>query len=205
MPRRKPTVYLAGPEVFLADAEAVGEAKKAICAQHGLTGLFPLDNELALGGMAPYDAGLAISAANEALMRKANAVIANITPFRGPGMDPGTAFEIGFMRALGKPVFCYTASDLLHAERAARWAGAAVRERKGEGLEDGDGLLIENFGMVENLMIDGAVEASGGVIITPDSAADPQPDLRDMQLFEAAVKAVAKALGTGAAATSKDG
>lgn len=138
-------------------------------------------------------------------MRKANAVIANITPFRGPGMDPGTAFEIGFMRALGKPVFCYTASDLLHAERAARWAGAAVRERKGEGLEDGDGLLIENFGMVENLMIDGAVEASGGVIITPDSAADPQPDLRDMQLFEAAVKAVAKALGTGAAATSKDG
>lgn len=109
------------------------------------------------------------------------------------------------MRALGKPVFCYTASDLLHAERAARWAGAAVRERKGEGLEDGDGLLIENFGMVENLMIDGAVEASGGVIITPDSAADPQPDLRDMQLFEAAVKAVAKALGTGAAATSKDG
>lgn len=83
MPRRKPTVYLAGPEVFLADAEAVGEAKKAICAQHGLTGLFPLDNELALGGMAPYDAGLAISAANEALMRKANAVIAQHHPIPG--------------------------------------------------------------------------------------------------------------------------
>lgn len=194
MTRRKPTVYLAGPEVFLADAMAVGEAKKAICTRHGLTGLFPLDNELDLGGLDAREAGLAISAANETLMRKADAVIANITPFRGPGMDPGTAFEVGFMRALGRPVFCYTASDLLHAERAVRWAGAAVRERKGEGLEDGDGLLIENFGMVENLMIDGAVDASGGTIITPDTAADPSVDPRDLHLFEACVREVARAL-----------
>jgi nucleoside 2-deoxyribosyltransferase len=190
MTRRK-TVYLAGPEVFLADAAAVGEAKKAICARHGLMGLFPLDNALDLGGLDPREAGLAISAANEDLMRSADLIIANITPFRGPGMDPGTAFEIGFMRALGKPVFCYTASDLLHAERAARWAGAAARERKGEGVEDGDGLLIENFGMVENLMIDGAVDASGGAVITPDNAADPNPDMRDLHLFEDCVRTAA--------------
>lgn len=195
MRHRKPTVYLAGPEVFLADAAAVGEAKKAICARYGLAGLFPLDNELYLGGMEPHAAGIAISKANEALMRKADLVIANITPFRGPGMDPGTAFEIGFMRALGKPVFCYTASDLLHAERAARWAGAAVRERKGEGLEDADGLLIENFGMVENLMIDGAVEASGGTIVIPDIAADPQLDYRDLRLFETCVRNAAAHMG----------
>ena len=29
--------YLAGPEVFLPDAVAIGEAKKAICAEHGLS------------------------------------------------------------------------------------------------------------------------------------------------------------------------
>ncbi|EKV32457.1 putative Nucleoside 2-deoxyribosyltransferase [Caenispirillum salinarum AK4] len=203
MPRRK-TVYLAGPEVFLSDAVAVGEAKKAICARHGLTGLFPLDNELDLGGLDPQDAGRAISAANEALMRRADLIIANITPFRGPGMDPGTAFEIGFMRALGRPVFCYTASDLLHAERAVRWAGPAVQERKGEGLEDGDGLLIESFGMVENLMIDGAVEASGGIIVTPETAADPQLDLRDLTLFEACVRTAAAHVGAKASHGVRD-
>lgn len=189
----KPRIYLAGPEVFLRDAVAIGAAKKAVCVRHGLAGCFPLDNALDLGAMSPREAGLAISAANEALMRTCDAVIANITPFRGPGMDPGTAFEIGFMRALGRPLFCYTASDLLHAERAARWAGAAVRERPGEGVEDADGLLIENFGMVENLMIDGAVEAAGGCIVVPDSA-DPQPDFRDLTAFETCVKAAAAVL-----------
>ncbi|GAA0584861.1 nucleoside 2-deoxyribosyltransferase [Caenispirillum bisanense] len=188
-----PRVYLAGPEVFLADAVALGEAKKALCARHGFTGCFPLDNDLDLGALAPQDAGLAISRANEALMRRCDLIIANITPFRGPGMDPGTAFEIGFMRALGRPLFCYTASDLLHAERAARWAGAAARVRPGVGVEDVDGLLIENFGMVENLMVDGAVLDSGGCIMVPDSA-EPQPDYHDLSGFEACLEAAAARL-----------
>lgn len=192
----RPRIYLAGPEVFLADAVALGEAKKALCARHGFTGCFPLDNELDLGALSPREAGLAISRANEALMRRCDLIIANITPFRGPGMDPGTAFEIGFMRALNRPVFCYTASDLLHAERAARWAGGAVRERPGAGVEDADGLLIENFGMVENLMIDGAVADSGGCIIVPDSA-EPQPDHHDLGGFENCLKAAAAVLRHG--------
>lgn len=186
----KPHVYLAGPEVFLHDAVEIGAAKKAICARHGLIGLFPLDNALDLSALESRAAGLAISQANEDLMRRADLVIANITPFRGPGMDPGTAFEIGFMRARGKRVYCYTASDLLHAERAARWAGPTARERRGEGIEDADGLLIENFGMVENLMIDGAVDSSGGVIVMPGSAG-PGLDLRDLTAFEQCVKAAA--------------
>jgi nucleoside 2-deoxyribosyltransferase len=36
-------VYLAGPEVFLADRDAIAAAKKAICAQHGMIGVFPTD------------------------------------------------------------------------------------------------------------------------------------------------------------------
>lgn len=191
MPR--PHVYLAGPEVFLRDAAAIGEAKKAICARHGLTGLFPLDTALEIGGMEPRRAGLAISQANEDLMHRADLIIANITPFRGPGMDPGTAFEIGFMRARGRPIFCYTTSDLLHAERAARWAGPTARERRGEGIEDADGLLIENFGMVENLMIDGAVEYSGGEIVLPPAGGSDR-GLRDLSAFESCVKAAAASL-----------
>lgn len=189
----QPHAYLAGPEVFHSDARAIGEAKCAICARHGLIGLYPLDAELDIGALPPRSAGLAISQANEDLMRRSDLIIANITPFRGPGMDPGTAFEIGFMRARGRRVFCYTTSDLPGAERAMRWAGAATRERRGEGVEDADGLLIENFGMVENLMIDGAVESSGGVIIQPGPGGS-EATLRDLSLFEACVQAAAAAL-----------
>jgi len=41
-------VYLAGPDVFLPDAVEVGQRKAAICARHGLTGLYPLDNAVDL-------------------------------------------------------------------------------------------------------------------------------------------------------------
>ena len=35
-------------------------------------------------------------------------VIANMTPFRGPSMDVGTAVELGYSFARGLPVFGYT-------------------------------------------------------------------------------------------------
>ena len=44
-----PRVYLAGPEVFLPDGAAVGDAKRALCAAAGLVGVFPLDAEAGLG------------------------------------------------------------------------------------------------------------------------------------------------------------
>ena len=37
-------IYLAGPDVFLPDAIEIGRRKADICARHGLTGLYPLDN-----------------------------------------------------------------------------------------------------------------------------------------------------------------
>ncbi|MCT0975824.1 nucleoside 2-deoxyribosyltransferase, partial [Pseudomonas aeruginosa] len=39
-------LYLAGPDVFRADAVAHGEALKALCARYGFEGLYPLDNAL---------------------------------------------------------------------------------------------------------------------------------------------------------------
>ena len=38
-------VYLAGPEVFLANAREIGARKRAICERHGLIGVFPADEE----------------------------------------------------------------------------------------------------------------------------------------------------------------
>ena len=41
-------IYLAGPDVFLPDAVEIGRRKAAICARHGLSGLYPLDNAIDL-------------------------------------------------------------------------------------------------------------------------------------------------------------
>ena len=98
-------VYLAGPEVFLADAAAMAKAKKAICAAHGLTGIFPTDEHGHAPGEDPE--WLRLYRGNEAHLRGCDALIANLTPFRGPSADPGTVYELGFMRALGRPVFGY--------------------------------------------------------------------------------------------------
>src|SRR6056297_3837533 len=98
----RPVVYLAGPDVFLPDAREIGEAKRQICENLGLVGLFPLDNEIDIAGLPAVEQARRISLANEALMHHADAAIANLTPFRGASMDAGTAYEIGFIRALGR-------------------------------------------------------------------------------------------------------
>ena len=75
-------IYLAGPDVFLPDAVDIGRHKVELCARHGLLGLYPLDNAI---DIAAQDASLQIFRRNEAMMNEASAIIANLTPFRGPG------------------------------------------------------------------------------------------------------------------------
>ena len=58
-------IYLAGPDVFLPDALDIGRRKAAICARHGVSGLYPLDNTVDL---AAGDASLTIFKGNEAMM-----------------------------------------------------------------------------------------------------------------------------------------
>src|SRR5437763_51598 len=90
---RAPRIYLAGPDVFLPDATEAGERKKAICAELGLEGVFPLDAEIGAEDGERRELALRISAANEGLIRSCQAVVANMTPFRGPSADVGTAYE----------------------------------------------------------------------------------------------------------------
>jgi nucleoside 2-deoxyribosyltransferase len=101
-------IYLAGPEVFLANAHEVGERKRAICVRYGLVGVFPANEEAACDPLLSLpERGLAISRAMEHLMQGCDAMIVNLTPFRGPSADVGSAYEMGFMRALGRPIFRY--------------------------------------------------------------------------------------------------
>lgn len=105
-------VYLAGPEVFLSDAREIGARKCAICRQHSLIGVFPTDEDDAYDpALAPTEQGLAISRAMERLIQGCDAMIVNLTPFRGPSTDVGSAYEMGFMRALGRPIFAYSNDD----------------------------------------------------------------------------------------------
>src|SRR3954470_11649109 len=87
-------VYLAGPDVFLPDAVGVGRLKVNLCERYGLAGLFPLDNEIHI---AVGDASLQIYRGNLSMMDEADAIVANLTPFRGPSADAGTVFELGYM------------------------------------------------------------------------------------------------------------
>jgi len=172
-------IYLAGPEVFLPDATAVGAAKVALCARHGFAGLFPLDAALELSDLTKPEQASRISAANEGLMRGCDALIANLTPFRGVSMDAGTAFEVGFMRSLGRPVLGYTNIVAGYRERAEQYRRAAAR------LSDADApdIEIEDFDCAENLMIEAAIVASGGSVVR--RAVDPGLEMRDLSGLEA--------------------
>lgn len=169
-------IYLAGPDVFLPDAEAILEAKCDLCTKSGFEGVSPLDGPAA-------DSAMAIFAKCEAAMDRADAVLANMTPFRGPGMDAGTAYEVGYMRARGKPVFGYSNAPGAYAARIPdAQLGPAGR------LVDGDGVSVEDFGLPENLMPVGAAAAFSQGVATPRTA--PADPYRDLAAFVQALRAI---------------
>src|SRR5271168_1168241 len=115
----RPSVYLAGPMVFLPDPASMFDRMKTICGEHGLTGLAPLDNQTGLEGL-PTGPDLIerIVRADIALMRSVDAGVFCVDGFRrGPEMDAGTAFEIGYMAALGKPLAGWTTDPRSYPRR----------------------------------------------------------------------------------------
>ena len=130
-------VYLAGPDVFYPDANDRAQTLKDICAKFQLQGVFPLDAGLDLEAIPePVKKGVAIYDANLDLIDSCDAVLANMTPFRGPSMDIGTGFEMGYAEGQKKPVYAYSDDMSLYETRCPD-----------------DGLLIESFDMVDNLMV----------------------------------------------------
>jgi len=189
-------VYLAGPDVFLPNPLARGAALKAVCARHGLTGVFPMD---ALDREPQEWAGLPephrIALRNEAHIRGADALIANLTPFRGPSADVGTVFELGFMRALNRPVFGWSNGHPVFLARTRAFLGDAATLTESGVWRDGEGMALESFGCLDNLMIDGAVVASGGVLEVAELAAAAR--WADLAAFERCVVRAASVLSGG--------
>jgi nucleoside 2-deoxyribosyltransferase len=181
-------VYLAGPGVFLPFPKEYGERKKAICAAYGFKGIFPLDSEIHVSALSPFQMGAAISYANENLMRDCDLIIADMTPFRGISMDCGTSFEMGFMRALLKPVLGYSNVAADFFSRAQQQLGPAVL-RDPLGRPQAEGLALEDFGMSDNLMLHGAVYHSGFAVLAEDVPADER--YTSLIVFEKVVRLAA--------------
>jgi nucleoside 2-deoxyribosyltransferase len=148
---KSPQIYLAGFDVFRPDAAEHGERLKALCIERGLTGLYPSDGGLP-AGLSAQAAARWICDANLALIRSADAVMANLNDFRGAGEpDTGTAFEVGFAVALGKPVWGYRSDERpLVARVAVRTDDQAAFCARG--------FIVEDFGLPLNLMLACTVE-----------------------------------------------
>lgn len=187
-----PRVYLAGPEVFFANAIAQGAEKKRLCAEFGFEGVFPLDNEIAdTASLTALELARAISHGNERLMRSSDLIIANCTPFRAVSMDSGTAFEIGFMRALGRPVFGYSNAAFDYASRVR----AAPPEAQASWDSETRRADIEDFGLAENLMIAVAVLDTSGHFVARDVPVDRV--LSDLEGFRACLALARRVLVAG--------
>ncbi len=154
-------VYLAGPGVFRLDAIAYGRNLVALAEKHGLTGLYPMDNaidpDFAMGYKPEVIAGT-IRRANVRMIEQCDAVLADITPFRGASLDAGTAYEIGYAHALKKPVIGYVTDSTAPMEYKDRVLMDGPRKKTindaGENvLVAADGMSVEDFGLCDNLMI----------------------------------------------------
>ncbi len=178
-----PQIYLAGPEVFLPDPFSIGRQKKDLCRKYGFEGIFPLDTDFEPTDLRKPEQGRQISQNNELLIRSCELLVANMTPFRGPSMDVGTAFEIGYARGLGKPVFGYTNDARKFKDRTMEFL-CRIIERDAGRLEDEHGMEIEDFDLVDNLMIDGAVYAASGTwVVVPKES--KKAYYSDLSVFEA--------------------
>lgn len=129
-------IYFAGPDVFRTNPQDYFDAIAQKCARYSVIPIFPFDSLLVKSD--------SIYINNIKLIEKAHAVVANIEPFRGPSVDPGVAFEIGYAKALQKPVIGYTKQpETIYKSRVTEEDINKSPEYP----------YVENFNLYDNLMI----------------------------------------------------
>ena len=133
-------------------------AKNGVSDSKLLTGLYPLDGEI------PVDLNTAaaqrhwIFTNNCELIRQADAIFADLRAFRSSSEpDSGTAFEVGFAHALGKPVWLWLPDCAPGTELHQR----VTCQLTPSGWLDEAGMTVEDFSAPLNLMLwDAAAGAS---------------------------------------------
>ncbi|KAL9111673.1 MAG: hypothetical protein Q9227_003947 [Pyrenula ochraceoflavens] len=156
-------VYLAGPSVFLENSTDAARAQIAACADLSFIGVHPLrevieqiDGTLPPGAKSPdnytdqdwYQGDLS-------KIRESAGIIAEISAFRGPSMDPGTAFELGYAVSRGLKVALWSdTSKTTYYDRVE--ADAKLAQEKGipsDVLGPGKWAEVDTLNATENLMI----------------------------------------------------
>ena len=151
-------IYLAGPDVFRSNAISRLNSLKRFAERYGHRGLAPLDNVLNIADSekgTPKHATL-IFEANVDLIEECDVIIANLEPFRGPSIDDGTAWEIGYGYARGKKIYGYSALSDKSLEEITKMMFDMSKQTKYPN--------IEKMGHSVNLMIQDSIVASGGKI-----------------------------------------
>jgi nucleoside 2-deoxyribosyltransferase len=174
---RGPRIYLAGPMIFYPDPGTTFRRMKAICRRLGLLGISPLDNQIGLEGKSPDRALLEqIVRADMELMDTLDGGLFCLDGFRrSPEMDPGTAFEIGYMRALKKPLAGWTGDprdypakvrDHFQNTFGLKLVSAEPGTKGGTSgtMRDPDGILVHSQGCLQNAMIDVGIATAGGQV-----------------------------------------
>jgi nucleoside 2-deoxyribosyltransferase len=169
---RKPSVYLAGPDIFRKDAETFAQWQKEICEKYGVIPLHPMDNNLDIDhNDKSFATRKKVYEADLSQMIAADIICANMNPFRGTEPDSGTCFEAGFfagfnhtIKALGtsiqpKPLYGYINEDSCYTDRAEEWN--AINKNNTEAGADWN---ISSIEMNINLMMQVPMEETGAFI-----------------------------------------
>ena len=184
-------VFISGPEVFLPEAVAAGNFIKAQIylfnwlylrdADYQIQGLYSFDASYVPKNMDPVDA-VNIYGGNISLMNQSHLAISNMTRFRGPGIDGGTAFEMGYMAAQGKVVIGYynenayydlPMANRSYIDKVVESMGVLRKVQSSDGTiiyYDRNNVSVENFGLSENLMMIGSILFPTGRVFIPRSS-----------------------------------
>ena len=160
--KNKTKIYLAGPEVFLPDTLSYFLNAKTLCNDYGFEGLSPFDGEpIQKQGL---EKAKLIFENNCRLIDDCQIVIANCNSFRGALMDDGTSFEIGYAFAKGKTIFGFIDSkDIL--PKLVQKKIPTKKHESGYKIDNEGYLVNEDFGNSINLMMEMAINKSGGQLV----------------------------------------
>lgn len=148
-------IYIAGFDVFKQDSIKIGERYKSTCKEFGFEGLYPLDNQIDESWSKEVARDF-IYKKNIELIEKSDIVVANANPFRGVELDSGTAFEIGYAKALGKQIIIYMDDDRSYLDKIPN------KKEKNGVFYDENSMFIEDFDFPLNLMFSNCKIVQGG-------------------------------------------
>lgn len=146
--RDLPVAYLAGPERFDADAAEQFRRMKALCAQHGILAVTPMDDAPGVPAIESddqYTRAYHIFDRCQQHIRNCDILIADLNDFHGWEPNSDVSFECGFAWQLGKKCFGYMNDTSRMRDRIPNLGPTADHL-------DYYGFIVENFNYPINLM-----------------------------------------------------